>query len=161
MKPATRNSKLETRSAQGYTLIELLVATAIISLVTGLLVMILYQFFIIPSQGNAQLAVDSDLRNAGLWLMRDGNESQVFTGTMPCNTFTFDTGQGVTYIYARNGNALERTDSSTGQTTGAARHVSDVQCPAGVSTSTVGITIFSSSGDVSASQTYTITLRVD
>ncbi len=163
MNHETRNTKHETRNpfhvsrfTPGFTLVELLVVIAILSIVTGLLVTIFYQFLNIPRWGNAQLAVDSDLRNAGLWLTRDGNESRVFTGTAPCDTFTFDT--GVHYEYEHDANTLWRTDS--GQTIGVARHVSSVQCLSGTTTGTVAITLVSSRGDVSASQTFTVTMRV-
>jgi prepilin-type N-terminal cleavage/methylation domain-containing protein len=148
----------------GFTLVELLVAIGLASLVTGLLVSILYQFMTVPRRGNAQLAVSGDLRNAGLWLVRDGNESLVFSGTPgTCTPFTFDTGpeRGVTYTYTLDGKTLNRQNSATGRTIGVARHVGSVQCPPGTITGTLGITLVASNGDVSASQTFTVTTRVD
>ncbi|HEC33676.1 MAG TPA: type II secretion system protein [Chloroflexi bacterium] len=162
-KQEARNTRHVSRFTQGFTLVELLVVIAIISIVTGLLLMILYQFLRLPRWGNAQLAVNSDLRNAGLWLMRDGNESRVFTGAVPCDVFTFDTGRGTTYAYALSGSTLWRTDSSTGQTIGVARHVTGIECPTGLVTGTVPVTVIitSTSGGISDSGTFTVTLRVD
>ncbi|MGD2205184.1 MAG: type II secretion system protein [Anaerolineae bacterium] len=142
-------------------MIELLVVLAIISIVTGLLVTIVYQFLSIPRWGNAQLAVDHDLRNAGLWLMRDGSESREFTGTPgTCTPFRFDTGRpGVVYTYTRTVDTLNRQDGS--QTIGVARRVDSVACPSGTVTGTIAITLISIEGDLSASQTYTVTMRVD
>lgn len=155
--------KYTSRHLSGFTLIELLVVIGLLALLAGLLATIVYQFLTIPRWGNAQLAVDSDLRNAGLWLIRDGNQSYEFTGTAgDCTPFTFNTGpeRGVVYTYTRSGDTLSRQDSSTGQTVGVARHVSGVQCPSGTTTGPVAITLISTSGDVSASQTFTVTMRV-
>lgn len=145
---------------QGFTLVELLVTVAIVAIVSGVLVMIVYQFLHIPRWGNAQLAVDSDLRNAGLWLTRDGNESRVFTGTVPCNTFVFDTGRGRTYTYTRNGETLLRTDSASGEMMPVGRHVTAVACPSGTLTGTVTVAVTSTRGSVSGSALVTVTMRV-
>jgi len=155
----------ESRFTQGFTLVELLATVAIIAIVTGLLVLILYQFFSITRWGNDQLAVDGDLRNTGLWLMRDGSGSASFSSTVPCGVFVAPTSIGVTraitYTYAPVQNTLSRQDSSTGRTTVLARHVTGVQCPSGVVTGTVTFSITAASGDVSASQVFTVTTRVD
>lgn len=148
----------------GFTLVELLVAIGIIALVTGLSVSIVYQLLVIPRWGSDQLAVDGDLRNVGLWLTRDGNESLRFTGTAAtCTPFIFDTGseRGVTYTYTRSDRMLIRQASDTGQTTTVARRLSEVQCPAGTRTGSVAIDFTSSSGDVSGIQAFTIAMRVD
>lgn len=156
---ASRFTFYVSRNTQhGFTLLELLAALAIIALVTGMLVMIMYQIMNIPRWGNAQLTVDGDLRNAGLWLMRDGNESRVFTGTAPCDSFVFDTGRGTVYTYTLSGSTLSR--DSGGQTIGVARHVSDMQCPSGTVTGTVAVSITASSGTVSGSAVFTVTMRV-
>ncbi len=137
----------------GFTLIELLVVLAILSILTGLLVTVIYQFLTIPRWGNAQLAVDHDLRNAGLWLMRDGNQSRSFD-TVTC---TFDTGRGPTYAYVLSGTELQRT--SGGQTLVVAHHVSGLACSTAGSRAIVQLDV--TKGDVSASQTFTVTMRVD
>jgi prepilin-type N-terminal cleavage/methylation domain-containing protein len=148
------------RFSQGFTLVELLVVIAILSLVIGILVAILLQFTDVTRTGNGQMAVDGDLRNAGLWLTQDGSESQTFTGAASCDTFVFDTGpdHGAVYTYTLSGGTLWRDDDTT--THGVARHVSDVVCPSGTVTGTVAITVFSTSQDVSGNQTYTVTMRV-
>jgi prepilin-type N-terminal cleavage/methylation domain-containing protein len=144
----------------GYTLTELLVVLGLLSLVTGVLATTIYQFYTVTNWGNSQMVVDADLRNAGLWLMRDGNESKVFTGTLGCNSFVFDTGRGTLYTYTRSGNTLSRLDSTTGQTLNVARRVTDVQCPPGAATGTVAVTMVSTSGKVSSSASFTMTMRV-
>ncbi len=133
-------------------------------MLTGLLVTILYQLLTIPRWGNAQLATDSDLRNAGLWLVRDGNESLDFTGTPgACTPFAFNTGpaHGEVYTYSLSGTTLNRQDGGTGRINGVARHVSSVVCPSGTTSGTVTITLVSSVGNVSTSQTFIVTTRVD
>jgi prepilin-type N-terminal cleavage/methylation domain-containing protein len=147
-------------SEQGFTLVELLAVIAILSIVFGILAAILLQFMDVTRAGNGQMAVDGDLRSVGLWLTQDGNEGQTFTGVAGCDTFVFDTGpeHGAVYTYTLNSGTLWRDDGTT--TRGVARHVSDVVCPTGMVTGTVGITVYSSSAGVSANQTYTVTLRV-
>ena len=149
-----------SRSSRGFTLVELLAVIAILSIVFGVLAAILLQFMDVTRVGNGQMAVDGDLRNAGLWLTRDGSESQAFTGVAGCDTFIFDTGpdHGAVYTYTLTSGTLWRDDGTA--TRGVARHVSDVVCPSGTVTGTVAITVHSSSAGVSASQTYTVTLRV-
>lgn len=148
----------------GFTLVELLVVLAILALVTGTLVAVLYQVFEIPRWGNTQMTVDSDLRNAGIWLVRDANESVSFYG-MPgtCAPFTFDTGveRGVIYTYTLSSNVLTREDSGTGRTQTVARYVDELLCPTGTHTGTVAITLTAAQGDVSNQATYALTMRVD
>jgi len=138
------------REERGFTLIELLVVLAIASLVTGLLVGIVYQFWTIPRWGNAQLALDQDIRNAGLWVMRDGNESASFTP----GSCTFDANR---VMYALNGTNLERTDYGAGQITAVAHYVTGLNCALAGSQAVVTLNL--AKGSVSASSTITVTMR--
>lgn len=140
----------------GFTLVELLVVLGLIAVVTGLLVTIFYQFWRVPRWGNAQMAVDSDLRDAGLWLVRDGNQSRAFIPGGSCGTF--QTGHGETYTYTLNGTVLQRTDSSGG-TVAVARHVQAVSCA--TDGERVFVTMQVAAGPVSATVTYTVTMRVE
>lgn len=153
MKLSTQHAARNTQ--HGFTLIELLVVIAILSLLTGLLVSIVYQFLTIPRWGNNQLAVDHDLRNAGLWLMRDGNESTIFAPGGTCGVF--QTGHGANYTYALSGTELQR--SSGGQTLVVAHYVSALACSTAGSQAVVQLDV--TKGDVSASQTFSVTMRVD
>lgn len=147
---------------QGYTLTELLVAIALLALVTGVLSAALYQFYTVTSWGNAQLAVDADLRNAGLWLMRDGNESESFTPGGTCGAFYTGPTRNITYTYSYSAGdrTLYRQDSSTGQMVGVARRITAAPICT-VQGRSVLVTLTASSGRVSHSFTFTVTLRVD
>ena len=125
MTDTARHPTQASRSERGFTLVELLVVAGIVGLLMALLATIVYQIMNIPRWGNARMNVDSDLRNAGLWLVRDGNQSQVFTGTVPCNTFTFGTGseRGVEYTYTYMGTTLMRTDGT--ESNAVARRLTD------------------------------------
>jgi type II secretory pathway pseudopilin PulG len=59
------------RDERGTTLAELLLVLAIIGMITGVLVMAMYQILNITGWGNNELAVQHDLRNAAVWLNRD------------------------------------------------------------------------------------------
>ena len=161
MTDTARHPTQASRSERGFTLVELLVVAGIVGLLMALLATIVYQIMNIPRWGNARMNVDSDLRNAGLWLVRDGNQSQVFTGTVPCNTFTFGTGseRGVEYTYTYMGTTLMRTDGT--ESNAVARRLTGLDCPAATITGTVVLTLTVTSGDVWASQTFTVTMRVD
>ena len=146
----------------GYTLIELLVVMGLTTIVTGVLVTVIYQFYTVTSLGNAQLAVDADLRNAGLWLMRDGSQGQTFTSTPGvCVPFAFDTGpqRGVVYTYSFSGSTLSRQDGSTGQVIGVARRLA-APPTCSVQGQSAVIVLTSATGKVSNSATFTVTLRV-
>jgi prepilin-type N-terminal cleavage/methylation domain-containing protein len=146
---------------RGFTLIEVIIVLGLVSVVTGVTLLILYQLLIIPAQGNARLAIDADFRTANLWLMHDGNESQSFTPGGTCGVFYTGAARNVSYTYSYSAAArtLNRADSSTGQTIAVAHHVSAApNCTVQGQLAVVAFT--SSSGSVSSSTTITVALRV-
>ena len=159
LESAIKNQKSKIKN--GYTLVELLVVLGLTTIVTGVLVTVIYQFYTVTSLGNAQLAVDADLRNAGLWLMRDGNQSTVFTQTGTCGVFAAPTYTGSTrYItYTFLAGTLSRQDSSTGQVIGVARRLA-APPTCSVQGQSAVIVLTSTVGKVSNSATFTVTLRV-
>ena len=149
--------RTDNPSQAGFTLIELLVVLGILALITSTLLLILNQVFDIPRWGNAQLAVDNDLRNVALWFVRDANESQNFVGTFgSCTPFTFTT-SSQQYEYTLNGDTLER--NAGGTINRIAHHLSGISCPGGTVTGTVTLTLQSTVKEVSGSTTYTLTMR--
>ncbi len=171
MKHAARSTQYAARSTQhGYTLPELLVVIALLALVTGVLSLALYQFYTVTSWGNAQLAVDADLRNAGLWLMRDGNQAWDFSagagpiyGTFAITT-TDNTPATATYRYDAGATTLWRDYQTAAGTTSTIvarriRQESDVSFTD--YGRTVRVQVISTSGNVSGSAIFTVTLRVE
>jgi prepilin-type N-terminal cleavage/methylation domain-containing protein len=157
MNRINRNAEHE----RGFTLIEVIIVLGTLSLVTGVVLMAIYQLLIVPANGNARLAIDADFRTANLWLMHDGNESQTFTPGGTCGVFYAGAARNVsyTYSYSAAGRTLNRTDSSTGQTIAVAHHVAAApSCT--VQGQTVVVVFTSSSGGLSQSMTLTVALRV-
>ena len=172
----TSKAAAPPRSANsGFTLVELLVSLSILALVTGVLVMIMYQVLTIPRWGNAELKVAADLRNAGLWLVRDGNQSWKFDpGTDPLyGTFTMTQTTGLTATiaatmqYFYEDGQLKRTSQSGADTrTHTVAHriadVGDVVFVPATGSVTVDVTATSGTGSsqVSSTQQYSVVLRV-
>ena len=155
----------------GFTLVELLVTLSISALVTGMLAMILYQVMTVPRWGNSELNVTADLRNAGLWLVRDGNQSwkfEVGAGAL-YGTFTMTQTAGATasVLYFYEDGQLKRSVQSGADTrTHTIAHriasVGDVVFTPGPGFVTVDITPTSGTGSsqVSSTQKYIVALRV-
>lgn len=152
-----RTQSQRQQMSAGFTLVELLVVLGILSLVTGTLVLILYQVTAIPRWGNAQLGVNADQRLVGLWLIRDGNESRSFTPSGACGFFETETGR--TYTYAHAGTQLTRTDSASGQPQVLARRVAGATCAVNGRLVTVELDL--GEGEVATRATWTLALRVD
>lgn len=155
MKRRSGVGRHEVRYARGFTLVEVLISIAILSVITGVLVMVVYQFLHIPRSAIDELAVASALRNAAVWLMRDGNESRSFSEEGTCGTFR--TGHGSTYTYSLDGEAMTRTDN-TGATIVVARNVSALTCDSSDGLVSVGLEM--TRREVSHSRTFTVAMRV-
>jgi prepilin-type N-terminal cleavage/methylation domain-containing protein len=168
----TPRSETSVRTSDGgFTLVELLVALSISALVTGMLVMILYQVMTVPRWGNSELNVIADLRNAGLWLVRDGNQSWKFEAgaDMLYGTFamTQTTGAAASVLYFYEDGQLKRSvqigaDVRTHTVAHRIASVGDVVFAQGPGSVTVDITPTSGTGSsqVSSTQQYVVALRV-
>lgn len=70
--------KLAWPNQKGFTLIEVVVAVAIMGIIGGLLVGIFWQSGVLFGRVGADQVTLSDLRNITNWLFEDGSQAQVF-----------------------------------------------------------------------------------
>ena len=116
---------------KGLTLVELLVAAAISSMIIGALGTALHQFIMTSKRGNDELRALHDVQNAGHWLNLDGERAEatnLVDGALPAESMTLswaNGGQAHTSTYSLSGTELKRDHNGT--VTTLARHVSDVQ----------------------------------
>jgi type II secretory pathway pseudopilin PulG len=179
LSPSKRGPKLDQRPADssasgrlprgeaGASLVELLVAVAISSVVLTMLGSAVFQFYSISSYGQARMAVLHDLQNAGLWLGRDASEAADFTpgGGNIYGTFDWsDSSVQFRYSYDAADNALVREQLLGGvvqSTVTVARHIAaqgDVSfTPTG---QRVSVDITATSAGVTASHTIILAMRV-
>jgi len=156
------------RDEKGITLTELLVALAIIGLITGTLVTAIYLIYHVTGWGSNELRVQHDLQNTATWLNRDvisasraevtraeGSAQMVLT--IPyCITDTIT----ITYTYSAADRTLTRDSGDSLLII--ARHVdSDPFPPTGVITApnVITVTLSSKKGDVAGSGTLALKMR--
>jgi prepilin-type N-terminal cleavage/methylation domain-containing protein len=73
------------RAKRGFTLIEMLIATAVAALIMGTLAGVFYYISTVTPQQGDQLSATNDLRFALDWIQRDGVQSYSFTiNATPC-----------------------------------------------------------------------------
>jgi prepilin-type N-terminal cleavage/methylation domain-containing protein len=117
---------------RGFTLIEILIATAVAVLIMGAVSSVLYYLLTVPPQQTDQLNVQNQLRLSLDWIQRDGVQSHSFTDTSEENPLEYgyfssysDPGdniheQKVKYCYDEENDSLVRsviTESSGTPTT--------------------------------------------
>ena len=79
------------RAKRGFTLIEILVATAVAVLIMGAIYSVFYYLLVIPPQQTDQLNAENQLRLSQDWIQNDGVQAYSFTlNKTPCPTPTFD-----------------------------------------------------------------------
>jgi type II secretory pathway pseudopilin PulG len=64
----------------GFTMVDLIIATAITGLVVSFLGTSIYQMLTITDYGNGKLIATHELQNAAYWFQRDGQEAREATG---------------------------------------------------------------------------------
>jgi prepilin-type N-terminal cleavage/methylation domain-containing protein len=67
------------RAKRGFTLIEILVATAVAVLIMGAITSVFYYLLVIPPQQTDQLNAENQLRLSLDWIQRDGVQAHSFT----------------------------------------------------------------------------------
>ena len=77
-----------TRDKRGFTLIEILVATAVAVLIMGAISSVFYYLMVIPPQQTDQLNAENQLRLSLDWIQRDGVQAHSFNlpDEYPCST---------------------------------------------------------------------------
>ena len=114
------------------TLIELLVATAIMAMIMGVIGSAIYQFFSITERGNTDLSALHDVENAARWISRDGQmaaATDLVPGDPPVDSirlnWTDERGELHSSTYSLSGTELERNYDGTVITV--ARHISAIE----------------------------------
>lgn len=155
------------RGEAGFTLVELLVASAITALVVSLLSAATFQFLKVTDRGHDRLSVLRDHRTAFQWLNRDAQMAVSELATVGPSSVTLqwtDVVSGTTYqsSYAQSGDELVRTLTVNGAPS--SQTVARNLAPSGFSASKSGdlltVSITSAKDGVTQTRTETIYMRV-
>ena len=164
-----RRARRRLGGERGFTLLEMLIAAFLAAFAAGLIGTALNQFFIVTQDGNARMAVLSDLQNASLWLGRDASESQSFTlgsGTEYGTLTTGDPNVKYRYSYDAGNTTLVREHLVSGlpqSTQRVARRIasqSDATFSVSGSLLTVSITATSAGGTITEGTSLKLSMRV-
>jgi len=119
------------RDQRGFTLVELLMASAIAGLIASTLGTAIHQFIGTSERGNDELRALQDVQNAAYWLTLDGERADatnLLDGALPAASMTVNWtsgGQPHTSTYSLSNTELKRDHNGT--VTTVARHVSAVE----------------------------------
>ena len=115
---------------KGFTLIEVLVAVSVASLIIGVLGSVTFQFTRTTERGSGQFVALHDVQNVGHWINMDGKRAQstnLIDGGLPVQSMILiwdEDGANHTCSYSLSGSDLKRT--CDGNTTTIARHITQV-----------------------------------
>jgi prepilin-type N-terminal cleavage/methylation domain-containing protein len=117
---------------KGMTLIELLVATAIMAMIIGVIGLAIYQFLSVTERSNSDLSALHGVENAARWISRDGQMAEA-TDLVPgaphvdSVRLNWTDGYGALHssAYSLSGTELERNYDGTVITV--ARHISAIE----------------------------------
>ena len=104
---------------RGVTLVEILLAAGIATMIIGVLGSSIFLFWRTTEQGNERYRALHDVQNAGFWITRDGQRAQstsLIEGADPVESMTLswtDGGQSHTVTYSLSGNSLQRNHDGT------------------------------------------------
>jgi prepilin-type N-terminal cleavage/methylation domain-containing protein len=144
-----------TNGERGFTLVELLIATAITGLIVSLLSMAVYYVVTIPEYGNDRVTALHELQNAAHWINLDGQMAENATGGDEL-VLTLPDDSSISYTLA--GTDLIRTTSTSNMTL--ARNITSVNFS--IQDRYINMNINSSPAGrwgVSENETYKICLR--
>lgn len=157
------------RDERGASLVELILVIAIIGLIVSVLARTIYQIVTITDQGNAEMVVQHDLRNAATWLNRDvlsaskavitqetDDYQMVLDVPYPYTRTTY-----ITYTYSAETGTLARDSADSSFTI--ARHMMANPFPPPGTTidapDVVTVTLRSREGNVPGSGTFALKMR--
>ncbi len=143
------------KGERGFTLVELIIATAITGLVIGVLGVAMHQVVTIPEYGNDRVTALHELQNAAHWVSLDGQMARSATGGDGL-VLTFPDDSSISYTLA--GSDFIRTTSTSNMTL--AQNITSVNFSVENRYITMDISSSPSGGwDVSENETYKICLR--
>ena len=155
------------RGEAGFTLVELLVASAVASLVVGLLSAATFQFLTATEHGHDRLAVLRDHGTAFQWLNRDAQMAVPAEATVLPSSVTLnwtDAVSGTVYesSYAQSGDELVRTltvDSGTPSSQTVARNLDASGFSASLTDDLLTVSVTSVEGDTTQTRTESVLMR--
>ena len=143
------------KSERGFTLVELVIATAITGLIVGVLCTAIYQIFTVTEYGNDKMMAMHELQNAAHWVSLDGQQASAASGGDEL-TLTLPDDSSITYALVDT--ELRRTAGESEMTL--ARNISGISFS--IENRTITMTVTSSPvgrWDVSEQGTYRVYLR--
>ena len=143
------------KSERGFTLVELVIATAIIGLIVGVLGTAIYQILTVTEYGNDKMTAMHELQNAAHWVSLDGQQASTASGGDEL-TLTLPDESSITYALVNS--QLRRTAGESEMTI--ARNISSISFS--TENRTITMTITSSPigrWDVNEQGTYRVYLR--
>ncbi len=107
---------------KGFTLVDLVIATAITGLIVSFLGTSIYQMLTVTDYGSGKLLANHELQNASFWFQIDGQKAKAATGG---NNLVLTLADNSTVTYALDNTRLERA-AGTGDMV-LAKNITDVE----------------------------------
>ncbi len=143
------------KSERGFTLVELIMATAVAGLIVGVLVGVIYQIITVSEYGNNKLVAMHELQSVAHWVGLDGQSASAVSGGSEL-TLTLPDDSLITYAVV--GTDLRRTAGGSEVTL--ARNISDISFSIEDRIITMTITsFFAGTRDVNEQGIYKVYLR--
>lgn len=140
---------------KGFTLVDLVIATAITGLIVSFLGTSIYQMLTVTEYGNGKLTANHELQNAAYWFQIDGQKAKSATGG---NNLVLTLTDNSTVTYAVDDTNLER--SVTAGDMVLAKNITDVEFTVSNRVITMSLTSSPESRDnISENGIYQVYLR--